>query len=126
MELIVDFFHYGVSTLVSPGQRVMILLPGSLPGSMGDLPVKALARFSVAGIVHGAVRDPVSTVHAVLTAQADCLVGIPVQILALVCREQAGALAGKSSSVLLSTDYVPDALVVSLWWGWAGISNITA
>ncbi len=37
LELTVDFFHYGMTTLADPGQRVLILMPGDRPGSVGDL-----------------------------------------------------------------------------------------
>jgi len=39
LESTVDFFHHGISTLVAPGQRAMILLPGNV----GNRPVKGLA-----------------------------------------------------------------------------------
>jgi phenylacetate-coenzyme A ligase PaaK-like adenylate-forming protein len=118
MELTVDFFHHGMSTLVSPGQRVMILLPGDQPGSVGALLVKALARLSVSGRVHGPVQDPGSAVREALAAQADSLVGIPVQLLAMVCHPRAGALAGQIKTVLLTTDYVPDAITTRLQQAW--------
>jgi len=36
-ELTVDFFRVGMSTLAGPGARVLILLPGERPGSVGGL-----------------------------------------------------------------------------------------
>ena len=118
LELTVDFFHHGMSILVDPGQRVLILLPGNLPGSVGALLDKGLARLSVQGIVHGPVQDPQAAIHAAVEAQVDCLVGIPVQVLAMACHEQGGALAGQIKSVLLSTDYVPDAIAARLHRAW--------
>jgi len=56
-ELTIDFFHHGMSGIVHPGQRVLILMPGERPGSVGDLLVRALARMNVEGIVHGLVQD---------------------------------------------------------------------
>ena len=44
LALTLDFFHHGMATLVSPGQRVLILLPGKLPDSVGDLLRRALGR----------------------------------------------------------------------------------
>ena len=35
LEQTVDFFHHGMSTLVGPGDRVLILLPGEKPDSVG-------------------------------------------------------------------------------------------
>ena len=58
LELTVDFFHHGMAVMVGPGDKVLILMPGDLPGSVGNLLVKGLARLGVTGFVHGLVRDP--------------------------------------------------------------------
>lgn len=112
LESTIDFFHHGMSTLVDPGQTVLILLPGKLPGSVGDLLSKGLSRMDVRGIVHGPVNDPQNVIHQVVTHGIDCIVGIPVQVLSLV-RHPAATLIpkGRIKSVLLSTDYIPDAIV---------------
>ncbi len=75
LERTVDFFHHGMSTLVGPGQRVLILMPGEQPGSVGQLLVEGLDRLGAAGIVHGPVLDLGAAVDAVLTHRPDCLVG---------------------------------------------------
>ena len=59
LELTIDFFHHGMNTLVHPGQRVLILMPGDRTGSVGDLLAKALVRAGVEAFVHGIVKDPV-------------------------------------------------------------------
>ena len=118
LELTVDFFHYGMSTLVAPGQRVLILMPGETPGSVGDLLVKALARMDVRGIVHGPVGDPEAAIRAVLDEEIDCLVGIPVQVLAMARHAQGPRLTGRIRSVLLTTDYVPDTTVAAIETEW--------
>jgi len=119
LELTVDFFHRGMSTLVRPGQRVMVLLPGELAGSVGDLLVRGLARMDVHALAYGPVRDPLHAAHAIASFGASCLVGIPTQALA-VARSRAGAAIGKGriESVLLSTDYVPGSLVEALEKVW--------
>ena len=120
LELTVDFFHHGMSTLVRPGERVLILMPGELPGSVGDLLVKGLARLDVEGIVHGLVRDPAEVLAVIADRQVDCLVGIPVQVLALARHPLATTVPhGRLKSVLLSADYVPGAIVreLSSIWG---------
>lgn len=40
-ELTLDFFHIGMSTFTKPGDRVLILLSGERPGSVGDLLTQA-------------------------------------------------------------------------------------
>ena len=56
-ESTIDFFEHGMSVLVEPGDRVLILLPGARPGSVGDLLRRGLARMRVEGVVYGPVRE---------------------------------------------------------------------
>jgi phenylacetate-coenzyme A ligase PaaK-like adenylate-forming protein len=119
-ELTIDFFHHGMSTLVDPGDRVLILLPGERAGSVGDLLATALTRLGAHPIAHGVVRSLPETVEIMTHEGVDSLVGIPIQVLALA--RYAGFIAGKQprlKSALLSTDYVPRAVVRELeqLWG---------
>ena len=50
-----DFFHVGMSTLVSPEERVLILLSGNRPATVGDLLMTGLRRLGAVGIGHGPV-----------------------------------------------------------------------
>ena len=119
LELTVDFFHHGMSTLVRPGQRVAVFLPGEAPDSVGDLLVRGLARMEVQAKAFGPVMDTLQAVAALVSWRAHCIVGIPTQILALA-RSPTGAAIGKGviDSVLLSTDYVPLALAEALTEVW--------
>lgn len=119
LELTIDFFHHGMTTLVQPGQKVLILLPGDRPGSVGDLLAKALCRAGVQGVVHGVVQDPALTIRSILDKEIDCLVGIPTQVLALARHEKADEIpSGRIKTVLLSADYVPSSLVKELRRVW--------
>ncbi len=51
-ESTIDFFHHGMSTLVGPGDRVLILMPGTIAGSVGALLVKGLNRLGATAISH--------------------------------------------------------------------------
>ncbi len=119
LELTVDFFHHGMSTLVRPGQRVVVLLPGERPDSVGDLLIRGLRRMDVHALAYGPVTDPLHAAEAVASYQAHCLVGIPTQVLA-VARTRRGCAIGKASieSILLSTDYVPRAIAETLEEVW--------
>jgi phenylacetate-CoA ligase len=115
LELTVDFFHHGMSGIVAPGQKVLILMPGERPGSVGDLLGQALSRMGVEGIVHGLVQDPGLTIKDIVTNQADCLVGIPTQVLSIVRHKDVARIPpGLIKSVLLSSDYVPRTIVDEL------------
>ena len=119
LELTVDFFHHGMSTLVRPGQSVAILLPGESPDSVGNLLLRGLRRMDVRALVYGPVADPSHAAEAIASFGAHCLVGIPTQVLA-VAKSLAGSKIGKGGieSVLLSTDYVPQAIAKTLEEAW--------
>jgi len=116
-ELTIDFFGVGMSTLTEPGEKVLILLPGETPGSVGDLLRLGLARLGRIPLPYGPVRDPHHALETLESQQADCLVGSPTQVLGLARRWQPGNKAPRT--ILLSTDYVPAAIVRELEnvWG---------
>jgi phenylacetate-coenzyme A ligase PaaK-like adenylate-forming protein len=108
-ELTIDFFGVGMSTLVEAGWRVLIFLPGETPGSVGDLLRMGLERKGRKPIPYGMVKDPFHALDMMESQQADCLVGSPTQILSLARRWNSKNKAPRT--ILLSTDYVPAAIV---------------
>lgn len=120
-ERMIDFFHHGMNTLVAAGDRVLILLPGQTPGSVGELLKRALARAGVRGIVYGPVRDVKDVFQTMAREKSNCLVGVPAQLLVLArCRDIPGPVApGTIKAVLLCSDYIPAALVQTLQNTWA-------
>jgi phenylacetate-coenzyme A ligase PaaK-like adenylate-forming protein len=119
LDLTIDFYHHGMSTLVRPGQRVAVFFPGEIPYSVGDLLLRGLQRMDVQALVYGLVKNPLHVADAVASFGAQCIVGIPTQVLAVAC-SPAGAAIGKGTieSVLLSGDYVPRALAQTLERVW--------
>ncbi len=115
--LTIDFFGVGMSTLTKPGEKVLILLPGETPGSVGDLLKQGLMQKERVPLPYGAVRDPLHALETMENQQADCLVGSPTQVLGLARRWQTGNKPPRTA--LLSTDYVPAAIVTELEriWG---------
>jgi phenylacetate-coenzyme A ligase PaaK-like adenylate-forming protein len=119
LELTIDFFHHGMSTLVEPGDRVLILMPGELPGSVGDLLVKGLSRMEVEGIVRWPVGEADDLLEFMVSGRVTSLVGLPGQVLQAVRHPKAPLLPkGQIRSVLLSADYVPDAVVREIRSAW--------
>jgi len=108
-QLTIDFFGVGMSTLVEPDERVLIFLPGETPGSVGDLLRMGLERKGVHPIPYGMIKDPFHALDVMESQQADCLVGSPTQILSLARRWNPKYKAPRT--ILLSTDYVPAAIV---------------
>ena len=113
LEETIDFFQYGMNCLVEKGDKVMVLLPGSAFGSIGDLLKKALSRSGIECVVHGVLQDVEKVAACIEEHHITCIVGIPMQVryLSLMKPELFNTHIQK---VLLSTDYVPDSLVKTL------------
>ncbi len=119
LELTVDYFAHAMADFVSPGQTVVIFMPGTRPDSIGQLLCTGLARIGVRGIAAGPVTDPGKARDLILEHEADCLIGIPIQILQLARDPELPPLPqNRIKSVILSSDYVPSpvkAAVESAW-----------
>jgi phenylacetate-CoA ligase len=119
-ELTIDFFGSGMSTLVTTGDRVLILLPDRTPGSVGDLLFQGLTRIGVLAHKHGPVTNLDETLQTICQMDINCLVGVPVQVLALVRYQQKmpQKYPVNLKSILLSTDYVPESIVKIIQESW--------
>lgn len=115
--LTIDFFNIGMSTLVKQGDKVLILMPGEQPGTVGDLLKKGLKRMNIEAFIHGPVYDVEKTIEVMIRNNINCLVGIPVQVLEL-CRYKEKNVSLNIDNVLLSTDYVSDAIIKELKTHW--------
>ena len=112
-ERTVDFFAHGMGELVSPGDRVLILMPGRQPGSVGDLLGRALERMGVSAVQGGPVAGIRVSYDLLWETGCSSLVGIPVQVLGLA--EYIARLPARQrprlKSVLLSADAAHPALI---------------
>jgi phenylacetate-CoA ligase len=105
-ELTIDFFHVGMSTLANPGDRVLILLPGQRPGSVGDLLRLGLERLGCMPFPYGPVDDEETVLKTILEKDINIMVGAPVQIHQLATWDLAFSSLpkGQVQRVLCSTD----------------------
>lgn len=113
-----DYFEHGLRTFVDQTDHVLILLPGSRPGSVVDLLQAALDRLGILSFTQGHVGDILTTVKMLAKQRITSLIGIPVQVLALarVCR--AAGVEMRMKSVLLTGDYIPEAIIRELKTVW--------
>jgi phenylacetate-CoA ligase len=119
LEQTLDFFHHGMQTLVEPGEKVLILLPGKSPDSTGDLLARALTRMNVGSRIHGLVADPKQAAGEVFADPCEVIVGFPIQILALArCAAALKIDTGRIKSILLCSDYIPQAVSTALAQFW--------
>lgn len=112
LQKTVDFFDYGMRSLIDNKDRVMVLLPGQAYGTIGNLLKEALDRTKTACVVYGLLTDLEAAEKMIIENKINCIVGIPIQVLYL-SRIKKNAFK-KVKKVLLSTDYVPQTMVDEL------------
>lgn len=110
LERTIDFFHHGMKFLVSPGNKVLILMPGDFYGSIGDLLKKGLNRLGCEGIILGITNDNYKVLDILMGEEIDCIVGLPIQMYELAriknfCKKYKDI---KLKTVLMTGDYVPN------------------
>ncbi len=120
-ELTVDFFKVGMSTLAGPGDRVLILLPGLRPGTVGDLLKIGLERLGCTATIYGPVDDEEKVLRLIRELDANLLVGAPVHLHRLARWDEAFQILPKKQirSVLTSTDVLANTIRANLQsiWG---------
>ncbi len=120
------FFRLGMCPYLDPGDRVLILLPGELPASAGNLLATALRPLGVECHIEGIVTDPGRCAALLAEENFACVVGIPVQVLSVLRHPNASRIArGRIKSVFLTSDYVPSALVddIRRQWGCPALNH---
>ncbi|BCZ46479.1 hypothetical protein psyc5s11_25460 [Clostridium gelidum] len=108
----IEFFKHGMLNLVKSGQRVLILMPGSTPSSIGLLLKKGLNEAGCEAIIYGPVFDTLDALETLKLNKIDCIVGLPTQVfyLAKIKNMHERYRNLKLKSILLSADYVPRAI----------------
>lgn len=119
-QLTIDFFAVGMSTLARAGDRVLILLPGARPGSVGDLLFTGLQRLGCLPFKSDQLDGEENILELMKAREINLLVGSPVQLQRLaVCDASAPCLpAGQVRAVLTSTDRLPRSIIASLQKQW--------
>ena len=117
LELTADFFAHGMKALVTPGQKVMVLMPGNNIGSVGERLSQGLSRIDCQTVVHGLVANPEQVINKINSLEIDCLIGLPVQVQSLA-RWPEKVAPGRIKSVLLSGDYLPQPIIDSITQAW--------
>ncbi|MHC1782060.1 MAG: hypothetical protein AB9891_04725 [Anaerolineaceae bacterium] len=115
-ELTIDFFQMGMSTLARPNDRVLILLPGRRPGSVGDLLRLGLERLGCIPIPYGAVDDEGAVLRMIREKDVNVMVGAPIQLHRLARWDQVKKILPKEQirSLLASTDTLADTVRTNL------------
>ena len=110
-----DMFSEGMRNLAGDGSKVMIILPGKRPGSVGDLLVQSLRAGSVPLLCPFSGEGPV--LKKIDEERPDCLVGPPSWVISLA-RHPLGKAGKCLSSVLLCSDFIPESLELGIKSSW--------
>lgn len=110
----VRFFREGMAWMCAPGDTCAVLMPCTAPDGIGDLLCRGLTELGVRPLPIGIPSSLSDAAVQIRRAQPQVLVGFPWQLrlLALRCPEL------RPRAVLLSGDYVPNALcacIARLW-----------
>lgn len=110
IELTADYFHNGMYEMCTPEDVFLILLPAAMPNSVGDILRVGMERLGAKVIPYGLPDDYDKVLDIIEKQGVSSAVGNPIQLLTLAELGLKQGLKLQLSSVLLSTDYVPQAL----------------
>ena len=113
-DLAVDFFRTGTANLVEKGDRVLVLLPGETPGSVGDLLAAGIERFGAVPVRHGMILGLPEALDRMTGEGVSSIIGLPVQVFALARYAETMGIAPQLKSVALVSDHVPSSIVDEL------------
>ena len=112
IERTVSFFAHGMTTMVSRGERVVIMMSDGKPGSIADLLQKGLERMGVPSKIHGNITDVETAASD--ASEVQCIVGMPSEINYLCVTYP----SLRPTSVLLSADYAPRSIINKIRKNW--------
>ena len=112
LERTIDFFSIGMSEMVNKGEHAQILISNRTENSLGSLLKESLTRIGVTAEISGAIKSASSAIED--ARKADCIIGMPAEILYMSCIEQ--NLCPKS--ILLSADYIPQSVIERIKETW--------
>lgn len=110
LNLTVNFFEEGFKAMVSPGDRLMIMMPGGSYGSLGDIIKKSLDRIGIESFIYGILRDSRDAGSFIEDKGINSMVALPLQALYLSKTNKA-IFKKHIKKLMLSADYVPEILI---------------
>ncbi len=117
LERIMEIFREGMTLLAAPGDRVLVLLPGERPGSIGDLLHRGLAKGGMECEWLWPPPDEEIILKRMADARTACIVSLPALALSLA-RHPASSQACGLKGVLLSGDFAAESLCAGIARSW--------
>ena len=117
-DLTVDFFSYGIQTFARTGEKVLILMPGERPGSIGALLAEALPRFEIIPLVYGLPHSYEDVLSVIEKERPVNMILAPQTAAAITCLYREKPFESPLKSILLSADIASRSLVKNLSETW--------
>lgn len=120
LELTVDFFRVGMSSLCGAGDRVLILFPVRRPDSIGQLLAQGLERLGCTPVLYGPFEDEETVLRIMKERDVNVAAGAPVQLNRLAVRDAHTRILapGQVRALLLSSDVLASSLRAALERTW--------
>ena len=113
LNMTVDFFTHGFKAMVNENDRVMIMMPGNVYGSVGDIIKKSLDKLNVKNFIYGVLKDSDDAAEFIAENNINALVALPMQAMYL-SRVKEDVFVNNIDKLMLSADYVPEVLIKKL------------
>lgn len=112
LERTVRFFAYGMRLLLEEKehQRVLLLMSGKRPGSVGQLLSEALGRWCIPCDIYGFPADMAQCLEYIAKCKPTSIVGLPSHIMALNRMGLGKQTQGNLKTVLLSGEWTSPAM----------------
>lgn len=112
LERTKEFFSVGMSTMVSKGDRVQILISNRTENSLGSLLKESLSQIGVTSEISKPLKSVKDAIE--VSKHADCLVGMPAELLYM----SRTAPEMRPKSVLLAADIAPQSAINGIKKAW--------
>lgn len=108
LERTMEFFRYGMSPMLNPGETVLAILPDSRPGGVGSLFAESVSRLGGETVLPVDPSCINTLLNLLLDSHASTILGPAIQIHALArLMESKGIHVNHVNSVLLCWDILP-------------------
>jgi phenylacetate-coenzyme A ligase PaaK-like adenylate-forming protein len=118
LENTADYFSFGMSQIVAHGERVLICLPGKSEYGVSHLLSLGIKKFGGSPEIYGIISDPSHAAGRVNEFRPDCIVGMPVQVMALAECHRREYQGRGPSTVLLTADNAAESLKLRIRNAW--------
>lgn len=118
LERTARYFHYSLKLLACDCRNLLVLMPGNVPGSVGDILTKSLEDLPIRCHQFGIITDFATTLDYIKKHDIDFIIGVPSQVLSLCRYTMQNDGLDQIKGVLLAADYITPHCVATIEKHW--------